>query len=208
MRRDVVFTSGDVSLPAILGLPDEARGVVAFAHGTGSSRLSPRNRLVADRLLEAGLGILLLDLLTEEEDRGPEARFDVSLLAERLGSALRWLGTEPRAGALPMGLFGASTGAAAALIAAVQLPDSVRAVVSRGGRPDLAGDDLPRVTAPTLLIVGSLDTGVLDLNRAALERLGGHRVLQIVEGASHLFEEPGTLERVADLAADWFVRYL
>ena len=206
--RDVTVRADSVSLPGTLDLPEQARAVVLFAHGSGSSRHSPRNRHVADRLRETGLGTLLMDLLTPEEDRDPQARFDITLLAERLTGATHWLGGEEATERLPIGHFGASTGAAAALVAAAELPGEVRAVVSRGGRPDLAGDALARVKAPTLLIVGSLDREVLGMNRQALDRLGGKGSLEVVEGATHLFEEPGALDQVADLAGDWFLQHL
>lgn len=179
-----------------------ARGLVLFAHGSGSSRFSPRNRAVAEVLHAAGLGTLLLDLLPEEGivDR----RFDIELLGDRVTAAVDW--AEPRG--LPVGLFGASTGAAAAIVAAAERPEVVRAVVSRGGRPDLAGEALPLVRAPTLLIVGGADEVVLELNREALAQLEAEASLEIVPGATHLFEEPGTLDRVAELARDWFLEHL
>jgi putative phosphoribosyl transferase len=195
-----------------LALPDAAAGVVVFAHGSGSSRLSPRNRSVAESLRRRGLGTLLMDLLTPEEDavdaRTGEFRFDVDLLAGRLASAVALLADDAATGRLPLGLFGASTGGGAALVAAGRRPASVSAVVSRGGRPDLAGELLPAVTAPTLLIVGELDPRVIEVNRSAYARLTAERALEIVPGATHLFEEPGTLEQVARLAGDWFVRHL
>ena len=197
--------AGDLVLPA------EATGIVLFAHGTGSSRQSPRNRLVAQTLNEAGIGTLLMDLLTRDEelfDRATgELRFDISLLARRLVAAVDWLRTGPAVD-LPIGLFGASTGAAAALVAAAERPEEIDAVVSRGGRPDLAGPALAQVRAPTLLIVGSLDSVVLELNQRALELLPAEKQLTVVPGATHLFEEPGTLEEVARLAAEWFTRHL
>jgi putative phosphoribosyl transferase len=200
------------ALEGVLEVPDGARGVVAFAHGSGSGRHSPRNREVARALADAGLATLLLDLLTpaeEHEDlRTRRLRFDVGLLAERVSGAIDWLGEQPRIAPLGVGCFGASTGAAAALIAAADRPDRVRAVVSRGGRPDLAGSALPRVAAPTLLIVGGNDPAVIDLNREALERLGAPRELEIVPGAGHLFEEPGKLAEVARLARGWFLAHL
>jgi len=198
-----------VSLGGTLTLPDGARGLVVFAHGSGSSRFSPRNRGVADVLHAAGTGTLLMDLLTAEEEqvdlRTRELRFDIRLLGERVVGALDWAAAEH---AVPLGAFGASTGAAAALVGAAERPALVRAVVSRGGRPDLAGDALPRVRAPTLLIVGGDDPVVLDLNRRAMERLEAETRLEVVSGASHLFEEPGTLDRVAELARDWFAERL
>jgi putative phosphoribosyl transferase len=195
-----------------LVLPPGARGIVLFAHGSGSGRHSPRNRLVAESLNQRGLGTLLVDLLTEQEEAAERdtghLRFDVGLLAGRLIAVADWLGDEPATAELPLGLFGASTGAAAALVAAAEKPERVRAVVSRGGRPDLAGEALRRVTAPTLLIVGGLDTTVLELNRRALEALGGPGELVVVPGATHLFSEPGALEQVAHLAGQWFERHL
>jgi putative phosphoribosyl transferase len=194
-----------------LVLPDGASGVVVFAHGSGSGRQSPRNRQVASRLNEAGLGTLLMDLLTAEEDEldrvTGEHRFDITLLAGRLTAAIDWL-REGEATRLPIGLFGASTGAAAALVAAAARRDDVAAVVSRGGRPDLAGPALLQVRAPTLLIVGGADHVVLELNRRALEQLRTEKQLVVVPGAGHLFEEHGALEQVAALAADWFSRHL
>jgi dienelactone hydrolase len=196
------------ALPGFLTRPAAARGVVIFAHGSGSSRLSPRNRMVAERLNGAQLATLLFDLLAPAEAENRAAVFDIPLLAERLGQAIAWAGAEPRLASLPCGLFGASTGAGAALLAAAQAPGLIRAAVSRGGRPDLAAEALPRVTAPTLLIVGGNDPAVLGLNRAALAELRCEKRLEIVPGATHLFEEPGALERVADLAADWFTAHL
>ena len=187
-------------------------GLVVFAHGSGSSRHSPRNRAVADVLQRARLATLLLDLLTEQEDavdaRTAEFRFDIPLLADRVVAAIDWAAAQPSTSSLPVGLFGASTGAAAALIAAAQRPASVRAVVSRGGRPDLADVSLEAVAAPTLLIVGGLDEAVIRLNRVAFERLKAAKELQIVPGATHLFEESGALERVSQLARDWFLQHL
>jgi putative phosphoribosyl transferase len=203
---------GDVTLDGDLAVPDAARGVVAFAHGSGSSRHSSRNRFVATALQDAGLATLLLDLLTAEEEavdlRTRALRFDLGLLAARVAGTVDWLASHPQTSSLPVGLFGASTGGGAALVASVQRPDAVRAVVSRGGRPDLAGDALPAVRAPTLLVVGGADDVVLDLNRAALARLGCTKELSVVPRATHLFEEPGALEEVARLAAGWFTRHL
>jgi putative phosphoribosyl transferase len=181
---------------------------VIFAHGSGSSRLSPRNQMVAEYLQRGGLGTLLFDLLTEVETRSRANVFDIPLLAERLEAATDWVKTQPEISELPIGYFGASTGAGAALVAAAEGTQPIAAVVSRGGRPDLAGDALDKVTAPTLLIVGGNDEAVIGLNRMALERLTGHTKLVIVPGATHLFEEPGTLEEVARLAEEWFVKYL
>src|SRR5215218_6025121 len=212
-EREVRVSAGPVALEGNLGIPDHARGVVLFAHGSGSGRHSPRNRYVAQALREAGLAILLIDLLTLEEEevdlRTRHLRFDIGLLAERLVGATDWLAADPRTANLPVGYFGASTGGGAALVAAAQRPERVAAVVSRGGRPDLAGDALPRVMVPTFLIVGGDDEPVIEMNQWALARLGAPvKRLEIVPGASHLFEEPGTLEVVARLAADWFTRHL
>lgn len=199
-----------VEVAAGLVVPDGARGVVAFAHGSGSSRHSPRNRAVARTLQEAGLGTLLLDLLTAEEERVEaetgELRFDIPLLGRRLVAAVQWLAAQPDTAQLPVGLFGASTGGAAALVAAGELPERVRAVVSRGGRPDLAGGALERVTAPVLLIVGGSDQQVLRLNEQAAQQLPGPHRVHVVPGATHLFEEPGALEEVADQARQWFLQ--
>lgn len=210
MEAEVLIPADDELLPGTLDVPDTASGVVVFAHGSGSSRLSPRNREVAAALRESGhLGTLLFDLLTPAEDRVYATRFDIGLLVARLLIATRWLLEDPAYGDLPLGLFGASTGAAAALGAATEIPDRVRAIVSRGGRPDLAGPALPRVTAPTLLIVGGLDTQVIELNEQALREIGSReKRLEIVPGATHLFEEPGTLEEVSRLSTAWFERYL
>jgi putative phosphoribosyl transferase len=211
-ERTVAIPAGGAELTGILAVPPDAGGVVVFAHGSGSGRLSPRNRAVAGELQRAGLATLLIDLLTPAEEaediRTARLRFDVGLLGERVIAAIDWLAAEPRAAQLPVGCFGASTGAAAALIAAAARPERVAAVVSRGGRPDLAGPALPRVTAPTLLIVGGRDTEVLHLNRAAQALLGGPSRLEIVPGAGHLFEEPGALQRVTQLARDWFLAHL
>jgi len=215
----VAVPVGDVRLAGVLTLPPHPHGVVVFAHGSGSGRLSPRNSAVADALVRAGLGALLLDLLTVAEDADDRAtarfRFAVELLAERVAGAIDWLAYDaivgdlpPSLRELPVGVFGASTGASAALIAAAERPDRVRAVVSRGGRPDLAGDALARVRAPTLLIVGERDPVVLRLNAQAQLDLAGESQLVVVPGAGHLFEEPGALERVAALARDWFLQHL
>lgn len=197
-----------LGLEGNLALPAGASGVVAFAHGSGSSRRSPRNRRVAEALGAQGLATLLFDLLTEDEATDRERVFDIPLLAERLLDATRWLREDRDTRALRIGLFGASTGAAAALVAAARSQDEIGAVVSRGGRPDLAGSFLARVRAPTLLIVGSHDPVVLDLNREALAALRCEKELVIVPGATHLFEEPGTLERVIELAGRWFCDHL
>jgi dienelactone hydrolase len=211
-ERRVVIAAGGVRLAGDLTVPRDARGVVVFAHGSGSGRFSPRNRAVAQQLVRAGLATLLMDLLTADEEavdlRTADLRFDIALLAERVIASIDWLASDGGLESLPAGCFGASTGAAAALVAAAERPERVAAVVSRGGRPDLAGDALPRVRAPTLLIVGGLDTEVIRLNRQAQARLGGESRLVVVPGAGHLFEEPGTLEQVAALARDWFLRYL
>jgi dienelactone hydrolase len=203
---------GEVTLAGALSVPPAARGVVVFAHGSGSGRFSPRNRAVAGVLAEAGLATLLMDLLTPAEEaedlRTGRLRFDVRLLGERVIGAIDWLASHAAVGELAVGCFGASTGAAAALIAAAERPERVGAVVSRGGRPDLARDALPRVTAATLLIVGGRDTEVIALNRFAQSLLAGESRLEIVPGAGHLFEEPGALERVAVLARDWFLEHL
>ncbi|HET6922404.1 MAG TPA: dienelactone hydrolase family protein [Anaeromyxobacteraceae bacterium] len=202
---------GRLFLPGALGSPPAARGAVIFAHGSGSSRKSPRNRFVAEVLRKRGLATLLMDLLTAEEERTPGGgpRLDVALLSERLLGACRWLGSQPGMAALRVGYFGASAGAAAALLAAAQAPERCQAVVSRGGRPDLAGEGaLEAVRAPVLLVVGARDEPVEALNRRALERLGGEKRLVVVPGATHLFEEPGALETVAELAAGWFERWL
>jgi putative phosphoribosyl transferase len=208
----VAMPVGDAVLEGDLVVPEGATGVVLFAHGSGSSRHSPRNRRVAATLNEAGIGTLLVDLLTPDEEEldrvTAELRFDIELLARRLIAAIDWLRHEPSLASLRIGLFGASTGAAGALVAAAARPDDVAAVVSRGGRPDLAASALPRVRAPTLLIVGGEDPVVLELNRHALELLQTEKRLVIVPGASHLFEEPGALDDVARLAADWFSRHL
>jgi putative phosphoribosyl transferase len=208
INRQVEIPSGKRRLSGILHVPPEAAGVVAFAHGSGSGRFSPRNQFVARVLQEAGLATLLLDLLEEEESEDRRKVFDINLLAERLQSAADWLKQEPATKALRLGYFGASTGAGAALVAAARDPAAVGAVVSRGGRPDLAGDYLAAVEAPTLLIVGGNDDVVIELNEQALRLLHCPKQLVIVPGATHLFEEPGTLEEVARLAKEWFNRHL
>ncbi len=219
MRPDLSDSRSDISslvhisvdsrhLTGALEMPSGARGVVLFAHGSGSSRLSPRNNFVAAELRKAGLTTLLIDLLTPEEDRDYRRRFDIELLTDRLGAAAHWLATQARTRDCGLGLFGASTGAAAALRLAATSAE-VRAVVSRGGRPDLAEPSALRsVVAPTLLIVGGLDDTVIELNRSDYAELTCARRLEIVPGATHLFEEPGTLEQVARLATDWFCRHL
>ncbi len=208
----VHIPAGEVVLEGDFGVPEAARGVVLFAHGSGSSRHSPRNRYVAQVLRQAGLATLLFDLLTLEEEsvdvRTAQLRFDIELLAQRLLLATDWVVKQPEVQGLTIGYFGASTGAAAALVAAAEAPHHLGAVVSRGGRPDLAGPALARVQAPTLLIVGGEDAQVIDLNRQAMEQLRCNKRLEIVPGATHLFEEPGTLEEVARLARAWFEAHL
>lgn len=197
-----------VHLAGNLDVPEGAGAVVVFAHGSGSSRLSPRNRYVAGVLREAGMGTLLFDLLTGEEDAIYENRFDIPLLTGRLVAAIKWLRRRPESEGLGVGLFGASTGSAAALYAAADLGVAIGAVVSRGGRPDMAEDALGRVKSPTRLIVGGLDREVLALNEEAYRLINAEKELTVVPGATHLFEEPGALEEVARLAAEWFGRYL
>ena len=210
--HQVRIPAGAATIHADLTIPASARGIVLFAHGSGSSRFSQRNRWVASELQWGRLATLLIDLLTDEEasrDRlTGEFRFDIQLLARRVVNAVDWAAREPATGSLPIGLFGASTGAAAALFAAVRRPNDVRAVVSRGGRPDLAVSALPLVDAPTLLVVGENDPDVLALTREALSHLKCPSRLDVVPGASHLFEEPGALEAVAALAREWFVKHL
>jgi pimeloyl-ACP methyl ester carboxylesterase len=208
IRRGVTLSIDPVHLSGDLVVPDRPGAVVVFAHGSGSSRLSPRNVAVASRLNDAGLGTLLFDLLTPEEGEDRSLVFDIELLAGRLVAAARWVGRWPALRSAPIAFFGASTGAAAALVGAAMLGREVVAVVSRGGRPDLAAAALDRVSAPTLLIVGGEDREVLELNRDAARRLGGESRVEVVPGAGHLFEEPGALERVADLAAEWFSGHL
>lgn len=206
-EQPVTVTAGRVRLQGILGLSEQPAGVVLFAHGSGSGRLSPRNTFVARTLQEGGLATLLLDLLEEQEAEDRRKVFDIDLLADRLVAATGWLSQHPTTQGLRLGYFGASTGAAAALQAAARSPQLVTAVVSRGGRPDLAGPSLPNVTAPTLLIVGGDDFPVIRMNQDALALLTCPKELVIVPGATHLFEEPGTLEQVAELALRWFRRY-
>jgi pimeloyl-ACP methyl ester carboxylesterase len=210
--QDVRVPVGTIELEGTLSVPVDPLGIVLFAHGSGSSRYSRRNRFVAEQLRAGRLATLLIDLLTAGEEavdlQTAELRFNIELLAERLVGATDWLAQQPATGALRVGYFGASTGAGAALLAAVERPGSVGAVVSRGGRPDLAGRVLPRIQTPTLLIVGGNDFPVISVNRDALSRLGGERSLEVVPGATHLFEEPGALEQVARLARNWFTRYL
>lgn len=206
----VSIPAGAMRLDGMLEVAAGSTGVVVFSHGSGSGRSSPRNRFVAAELRGSGLGTLLLDLLTPEEDQDYESRFDIDLLTDRLGHAVRFVQTHAASRGIPVGLFGASTGAASALQVAAAMPDAIGAVVSRGGRPDLAGRQaLARVRAPTLLIVGGHDYGVIELNEAARDSLEHcERKLEIITGATHLFEERGALEAVARLAADWFVRFL
>lgn len=210
--RTVRIPCAAAALGGELALPPDPLGIVLFAHGSGSSRHSPRNQHVASRLQERGLATLLFDLLTEEEERidlrTRALRFDIPMLAGRMVCATQWAMQEPELQRLRVGYFGASTGTAAALIAAAQLGHAVSAVVSRGGRPDLAGESLPRVTCPTLLVVGGHDAGVIELNEQAFRSLQCVKSLEIVPGASHLFEEPGTLEQAACLAGEWFQAYL
>jgi dienelactone hydrolase len=211
-ERLVRIAAATVTLEGNLNLPDGARGIVLFAHGSGSSRHSPRNRYVAQLLNQARLATLLVDLLTAEEEaidlRTAQLRFDIGLLATRLADVTDWLVQYPDTQALQIGYFGASTGAAAALVAAAERPSAVGAVVSRGGRPDLAGPYLPRIRAPTLLIVGGNDFQVIELNRAAFAQLYCEKELVIIPGATHLFEEPGALGKVAQLAREWFEQHL
>ena len=207
-EKQVTIPVDSVKLDGILALPKDAQGLVIFAHGSGSSRLSPRNRFVAGVLQNAGMGTLLFDLLTREEDEVYERRFDIPLLTVRLKAATLWARTQPEMEKLKIGYFGASTGTAVALVVAAELGDTIKAVVSRGGRPDLAGDALGKTLAPVLLIVGGKDHVVIGLNDKAYERLKADRQLKIVPGATHLFEEPGALDEVARLAAEWFGMYL
>ena len=213
-NRYVQMLSTGVRLEGIVSIPQDAKGIVLFVHGSGSSRNSPRNQYVAQTLQEAGLATLLFDLLTPEEEqvdlRTRHLRFDINLLARRTAGVIEWLDLQPYAREFKIGLFGSSTGAAAALIAAAELPEKVEAIVSRGGRPDLAHEALPKVQAPTLLIVGSHDEVVIELNEKALTQIktGSEKKLVIVPGASHLFEEPGALEYAARLARDWFQVHL
>lgn len=208
-EKVVHIPAGNVHIEGMLELPDNARGIVLFAHGSGSSRLSPRNNYVARILRHGGMGTLLMDLLTPEEDMSYQVRFDIPLLTRRLLAATRWLKTEPQVQYLPIGYFGASTGAAAALEAAAHLGNEIRAVVSRGGRADMADiESLNRVACPTLLLVGGLDDIVIELNKEAYSHIHCTKHIAIIPGATHLFEEPGTLEVVASLACDWFKQYL
>ncbi len=211
-EREVRIPIDGVTLDADLTVPEPARGLVVFAHGSGSSRFSPRNRQVAAVFKHAGLATLLMDLLTQHEEQvdavTAHLRFDIDLLAGRLIHTMEWTRQQPETGTLAIGCFGSSTGGGAALVAAAERPDLVSALVSRGGRPDMAGPALPRVSAPTLLIVGGLDEAVIDMNRDAMRQMLTETQLEIVPGATHLFEEPGTLDQVARLARDWFVQHL
>ena len=209
---EIKIPLGNVVVEGTLTLPPEAKGVVLFAHGSGSSRFSPRNQYVAKEFNKATIGTLLFDLLTQEEEETDivtaEYRFNIPLLAQRLIGATEWLRNDPQTKRFAFGYFGASTGAAAALIAAAKLPNEIAAVVSRGGRPDLAGEYLPNVVAPTLLLVGGLDAEVIELNQEAMDQMTAEKKLTIIPVATHLFEEPGTLEQVAKFSKDWFLRYL
>ncbi len=205
--HEVTIPAGRVRLPGTLTLPHDPLGLVIFAHGSGSSRHSPRNIMVANWLVDRGCGTCLFDLLTEDESSDRRNVFDIGLLADRMIATTDWIAQQAETQRLPIGYFGASTGAAAALVAAAQLGPRIAAVVSRGGRPDLAGEYLPRVVSPTLLLVGSLDDPVIELNEHARRMLRCENELVIVPGATHLFEEPGTLEHVGQLAGDWFVEH-
>ena len=211
MEQEVEIPVANAVIEGSLAIPSKAKGIVLFAHGSGSGRFSPRNRYVAKILNEAGVGTLLVDLLAKDEEAVDvatgEFRFNIDLLSERLVFATEWLMKNPATKNLILGYFGASTGAAAAIIAAIKFPETVRVIVSRGGRPDLAMEHLWRVRAPTLLIVGGRDAVVIDLNKKALDRLQVEKRLEVVPGATHLFEEPGKLEEVAKLSADWFVAH-
>ena len=209
MMATVSISDGAIRLDGELILPSDAQGIVVFAHGSGSSRFSPRNNYVAKVIQALGLGTLLFDLLTPQEDQNYATRFEIGLLTQRLLAATAWLKTEVNTQALKIGYFGASTGAAAALQAAAKLGNKIAAVVSRGGRPDLAGEQaLVKVMSPTLLLVGGADYGVIELNQQAYSRLQCTKQLLLIPGATHLFEESGTLEQVASQAAHWFIRYL
>jgi len=211
-KRTINIPAGEATINGNLNIPPKARGIVLFAHGSGSGRFSPRNTYVASQINAAGIATLLIDLLTEEEEAKDEYtgeyRFDIELLAKRLIFATDWLTTNPDTKNLAVCYFGASTGAAAALIAAARLPERVKAIVSRGGRPDLAGEYLAKVRAPTILIVGGDDVEVLELNKQAMQQMSSEKKLTVVPGATHLFEEPGKLEAVARLAIDWFLKHL
>lgn len=208
MEKNIQVTDKDVVIEGLLKVPDHALGIVLFAHGSGSSRFSPRNNFVANILSDAGLATLLIDLLSPKEDQNYETRFDIDLLTKRLITVFQWLKKETETKKLKVGLFGSSTGAAAALKVAAALPLDVKAVVSRGGRPDLAISILNKVTAPTLLIVGGADFGVIELNETAFQHLNCEKKMEIVPDATHLFEEPGCLEEVARMAKIWFQSHL
>jgi putative phosphoribosyl transferase len=208
----IAIKIGDATVEGNLTMPHNARGIVVFAHGSGSSRFSPRNQFVSKEFNKARIGTLLFDLLTRKEEEKDivtaEYRFNINLLAKRLVAASEWLKKTPKINQLSFGYFGASTGAAAAIIAAAKLSKDVKTVVSRGGRPDLAADYLPQVKAPTLLLVGGLDVEVIELNKQAMDQMSAPKKLIIIPGATHLFEEPGKLEEVAKISTDWFIRYL
>ena len=209
MMTTISITDDTARLEGELMIPPGAQGIVVFVHGSGSSRFSPRNNYVAKIIRDRGLGTLLFDLLTRQEDQNYTTRFEISLLTQRLLAATAWLGAETKTSKLKIGYFGASTGAAAALQAAAKFGRKIAAVVSRGGRPDLAGvSALEKVMSPTLLLVGRADDGVIELNEQAYSRLQCEKQLVLIPGATHLFEEPGTLEQVANQAADWFAHYL
>lgn len=208
MEKIIQIPINSIKLEGMLVIPEGAKGLVIFAHGAGSSRLSPRNNFVAKEIQEVGLGTLLFDLLTEEEDETYENRFDIPLLAERLKTVTDWIKKQKETKGLNIGYFGSSTGAAAAIIGAADIGSEIKAVVSRGGRPDLAGDSLPKLDSPTLLLVGGNDDVVIGLNQEAYDQMTCEKDLKIIPGATHLFEEPGTLEEVASLAAKWFKGYL
>lgn len=210
LEQEVIITNDEntIQLNGIMACPNQTEGIIIFAHGSGSGRFSPRNNFVAHKLQEAHLGTLLMDLLSEEEATNRANVFDIMLLADRLRLAKSWLQQKPEWRSKKIGYFGASTGAGAALVAAAIEPENVFAIVSRGGRPDLAGEFLKTVQAPTLLLVGGDDDIVIDLNQEAFDKLPAEKDLKIIPGATHLFEEPGTLEQVADLAIMWFAKYL
>ncbi|RBN51873.1 dienelactone hydrolase family protein [Flavobacterium psychrolimnae] len=207
-KLDLDIPLASVTLKGDLIVPENATGIVIFSHGSGSSRFSSRNKMVAELIQQHHIGTFLFDLLTEEEDEINENRFNIDLLSDRLIATTQWLMEQESTKELPIGYFGASTGAASALRAAAHFKQKIKAVVSRGGRPDLAISDLPQVTAPTLLIVGSLDTPVISMNKMAYDTLEAPKEMKIVEAATHLFEEPGKLQQVADLAIDWYKKYL
>lgn len=208
IEREVTVFSADLELKGILALPTEAKAMIIFAHGSGSGRFSPRNNFVARVLQQAGFGTFMMDLLTEEESLNRGNVFDIDLLAARLNTAKKWIAEQRELSSLPIGFFGASTGAAAAILAVVLDAEHIFALVSRGGRPDLAGISLKRISVPTLLIVGGNDGVVIDLNQEAFAKMNCQKEIKIIPGATHLFEEPGTLEQVAELAKDWFLSAL